>query len=360
MNKQSIGGGVHPKFETLRDTFAALGETSAGFAVCIRGETVVDLWTEGKWQQCSVVHLFSVSKPLAALCVLRLVHKGDVVLDAAVADYWPEYAAAGKAKTTVRHVLAHLAGLVAFSEQQETELLYDWSECVRRIAAEAPAWPPGERHGESALLYGYLAGEIIRRVDGRSLASFFQEEIAQPLGLEIFVGIPGQHLSRAVDVEDHGGEWKSGLLAGAPDLRKRALENPPGLLDTHILNSRSWRQAEIPAVNAHSGAVALAKLYGVLASATRSKEVLSPALFGEMTHVHAEGLDAVFGLPASYGLGMRLDGGPYRCAEFGYGGIGGSVAYGNREHDMGFAFVTGTLRGPERSVALEKALLDLI
>lgn len=360
MPKQAITGTVYPKYESLKAAFAALDEPSAGFAVQIGGETVVDLWSEGKWQQGSVVHLFSVTKPLAALCVLRLVDRGSLSLDAAVADYWPEYAAEGKENTTLRQILAHQAGLVAFREPQETALLYSWDECVTRIAAEAPAWIPGERHGESALLYGHLAGEIVRRVDGRRLADFFQDEIAQPLGLDIHIGLPDEHQARAIDVEDRDGVWKSDLLDGAPDLQRRALANPPGLLDPDIVNSREWRRAEIPAVNGHSGAVALAKLYGVLANARASEQIISPALFDQMVRVHAEGTDAVFGIPASYGLGMRLDGGPFRCAEFGYGGIGGSVAFGNRKRDMSFAFVTGTLRGPERAIALEKALLELI
>lgn len=357
---ERIAGTVHPKFAPLREAFAALEETSAGFAVQLDGETVVDLWTSGKWVQKSIVNVFSVTKPLAALCVLRLVDRGDIDLDADVDDYWPEYAANGKESTTVRQILANQAGLVAFSAPHETTLLYDWDGCVRRIAAEALAWPPGKRHGEAALLYGYLAGEIVRRVDGRGLSRFFQDEIAQPLGLDIHFGLSDEHLARAVDVEDPGGRWKSDLLGSAPDLRRRALGNPPGLLDPGTLNSREWRKAEILGVNGHSGAVALAKLYGVLANARSSEQVISSALFDEMVRVHAEGEDAVFGMPVSYGLGMRLDGGPFRSAEFGYGGIGGSVAFGNRARNMSFAFVTGTLRGPERAMAFEKVLVELI
>lgn len=360
MKPHTVEGSVHPSFTGVREAFAGLADDNAALAIEIDGERVVDLWTAPKWRRHSLVHLFSVTKPLAALCVLRLVDRGVILLDEPVTTYWPEYGAAGKAATTVRQVLANQAGLVAFAAPQPTAILYDWQRCIAAIETEAAAWPPGERHGESALLYGHLAGELIRRTDGRTLGAFFREEIAAPHGLDIHIGVRGGDLGRVVDVEDEHGAWKAELLAGAPDLRRRALDNPPGLLDPGVLNGQAWREAEIPAVNGHSGAAALARLYGTLADPATSTAIISEPLLAEAIRVHADGMDAVFDMPAAYGLGFRLDGGPFKLAEFGYGGIGGSVAYGNRSRKLGLAFVTGTLRGPERAVAMEEALMKLL
>lgn len=162
---------------------------------------------------------------------------------------WPEFGQRGKGETTIRQLLAHQAGVVAFAELPPLEVVLDWDRCVAQLAAEAPAWAPGTRHGESALFDGHLLGEIVRRINGRGVSTYLREEIAEPFGIDIYIGVDGETAKRVADVEDAGGAWRVQMLEGASDLRRRALENPLGLLVPDILNSEVWGRAEIPAVN---------------------------------------------------------------------------------------------------------------
>jgi len=359
---ERIHGDVAPGFEPMRDAYAALDEPGSALAVVIDGEPVVDLWTGEGWERDTLVHVFSTTKPLGALCLLRLVDAGRVGLDDRVTSIWPEYGAAGKAATTVRQLLAFQGGVVAFADPQPLDLLLDWDRCAAQLAAEAPTWTPGSAHGEPALVYGHLVGELVRRIDGRSLGTYFREEVAEPLGLDTHIGVTGAAAERVTDVEDPGGAWAAALLDGADDLKRRGLVNPPGLLDPPVLNSAAWRAAEIPAANAHTTARSLARLYSALARGGEldGTRLLSEDLLDEALRVHAEGPDAVFGMPVSVGLGWRLDGGPFAHAEFAYGGIGGTLAYGNRERRMGLAFTVRHLAGFDRAMALEQALLPLL
>jgi CubicO group peptidase (beta-lactamase class C family) len=357
----AIEGEARPQFEPMRDALAALAEPGCALAVEIDGEPVVDLWTTDGWQRDTIVHLFSGSKPMPALCVLRLVDQGRLELDQRVTSVWPEYGAAGKDQTTVRHLLAHQAGVVAFADPQPVEVLLDWDRCIAQIEAEPPEWPPGARHGEHALLYGHLLGELVRRIDGRGVRDYFREEIAAPLGIDIHVGVSGETAARAAQVTDPGGRWRA-QLDGVGELMRRGLENPPGLMHTQVLNGPAWREAEIPAVNVHASARALARLYTALAGGgeLNGKRIISSDLLDEALRVQVDGQDAFFGMNVAYGLGFRLDGGPFALAEFGYGGIGGTVAFANRSRGVAFAFVTASLGGFDRAMALERALAELL
>jgi CubicO group peptidase (beta-lactamase class C family) len=360
---ERIHGEVAPGFEPMRDAYAALDEPGSALAVMIDGELVVDLWTGEGWERDTLVHVFSTTKPLGALCLLRLVDAGKLALDDKVTSVWPEYGAAGKEATTVRQLLAFQGGVVAFADPQPLDVLLDWDRCVAQVAAEAPAWEPGTKHGEPALLYGHLVGELVRRLDGRSLGTYFREEIAGPLGLDTHIGTTGEAAARVIDVQDPDGSWAAELRDGADDLKRRSLENPPGLLDPAVLNSARWRAAEIPAANAHSDARSLATLYGALGRGGEldGTRLISEDLLDEALRVHAEGVDAVFGMPVQLGLGWRLDGaGVFPNAEFAYGGIGGSLAYGSRERRMGMAFTVRHLAAFDRALALDQALLKLL
>ena len=360
---ERIHGDVAPGFEPMRDAYAALDEPGSALAVVIDGEPVVDLWTGEGWERDTLVHVFSTTKPLGALCLLRLVDAGRVGLDDRVTSIWPEYGAAGKAATTVRQLLAFQGGVVAFADPQPLDLLLDWDRCAAQLAAEAPTWTPGSAHGEPALVYGHLVGELVRRIDGRSLGTYFREEVAEPLGLDTHIGITGPAAARVTDVEDPDGSWAAALRDGADELKRRGLENPPGLLDPAVLNGAAWRAAEIPAANAHTDARSLARLYSALARGGEldGTRLLSEDLLAEAVRVHGDGVDAVFGMPVQVGLGWRLDGaGVFPHAEFAYGGIGGSLAYGSRERRMGVAFTVRHLAEFDRVLALDQALLPLL
>ena len=190
-----IDGSCDPRFDAVRSAFIenfAKGDLGASCAVTLEGEPVVDLWGGHRdlarrtpWERDTIVNVWSTTKMLTALCVLMLHDRGILSVDAPMADYWPEFAANGKADVLVRHVLGHTAGLPVFDELVDDLALFDWAECCRRLAAQAPRWNPGEELGYHSETQGWLLGELVRRVDGRSLGTFFRDEVAGPLGLEI-------------------------------------------------------------------------------------------------------------------------------------------------------------------------------
>ena len=200
-----IAGDVAPGFDAVRDAFERcfdeLGETGAAFSARVRGRPVADLWGGEGFRRDSLVHVYSVTKPMAAFCVLVLFDRGLVGLDDAVARYWPEFGQAGKERTTVRQLVSHQAGLIALREPQPGAVLLDWDRTCALLAAEAPWWEPGSGHGEHALFYGHLCGELVRRVDGRSLGAFWREEVARPWQLDFHIGLGAAERSRVVDLE---------------------------------------------------------------------------------------------------------------------------------------------------------------
>ncbi|MFQ5697389.1 MAG: serine hydrolase domain-containing protein, partial [Myxococcota bacterium] len=184
-------------FEGVRDAFVANfergAESGASVAITRDGELVVDLWAGdagpdgGPWQRDTIVNVYSTTKTMTALCVLILADRGDVDLDAPVARYWPEFARNGKSGVLVRHLMSHSAGLSGFEPPlRSPEELYDWNGIVSRLAAQAPWWEPGSQSGYHAVTQGYLLGEVVRRVSGRSLGTFFREEVAAPLGADFY------------------------------------------------------------------------------------------------------------------------------------------------------------------------------
>jgi CubicO group peptidase (beta-lactamase class C family) len=337
--------GLEPVAQAFARCFEELGELGAGVCAYVDGEPVVDLWG-GSWRRDTIVNVFSVTKPLAATCLLLLRERGRVELDEPVASYWPEFSSGA----TVRHVLAHQAGLVALREPQPTELLFDWDRATGLLAAEEPWWEPGTAHGEHALWYGHLVGELVRRIDGRSLGAFFREELAESWGLDFHVGVGASELERVAPVEDPGGAWQAEVLSDARELYRLALDNPPGLVRPEVLNGRAWRTAEIPAVNGHGTARAVARFYACL------PELLGADSLAEALSVQAEGRDVLLDDERRWGLGFGLfDGG-----DFGFGGIGGSLGYGNLERRLGFAYLTSRMGSHDRAETVAKALLDAL
>ena len=308
------------------------------------GSWVIDLWggqadAAGRpWGRDSLVQPYSVTKPFAAVCALVLADRGDLDLDAPVQRYWPEFTA----PATVRHVLSHQAGVVALNEPCPTETFYDWTRMCDLLAAQTPQWEPGTAPGESALFYGHLTGEIVRRIDGRMPGRFLREEVSGPLELDFHIGLAPTLQSRVVDLV--GLEDATWLNRGTPDLYMRAMSNPPGALDPAVVNSAAWRAAEVPAVNGHGTARGTAGLYAALISG----DVLSADLLAEATTTHCSGVDAVFGEPVSWGLGFAVE-----DEGFGMGGTGGS--YAGAADGYAFAFVTAAMGNHDRATAIENA-----
>jgi CubicO group peptidase (beta-lactamase class C family) len=345
-------GSVAPGLEAVRDVFSTvLAEqrgTGAAVAAWHDGRWIVDLWggtatADGSrlWVQNSMVQPYSVSKPFAAMCALLLIDRGLVDLDSPMQRYWPEFTA----PATIRHVLSHQAGVVAIETPTDTAAFYDWDRMCALLAAQQPAWPPGTAHGESALFYGHLVGEIVRRVDGRSLGQFLRDELCNPAGLDFIVGLTPEEQTHAVELT----YLEDIETASASDLYARATSNPPGSRDPTVVNSAAWRAAEIPAINGHGTARGIAGLYAALLRG----ELLSPALLREATSVQCSGIDAVFGHENAWGLGFGIDDQGY-----GMGGLGGSFggACTRDGANYAIAFVTGTMGSHERGERVENAL----
>ncbi len=349
------GQGVAPGFEPVADAFAdvleqqtAAGGTGAALAVWHGGDWVVDLWggyvDEGRtrrWHRDTLVMPYSVTKPFAALPALLLADRGVLDLDAPLAGYWPELTAS----TTLRQVLSHQSGVVVLDEPAAEEAFYDWELMCSLVAAQSPQWPPGTACGESALLFGHLVGEVVRRVDGRTPGRFLREEVCLPHDLDFCIGLRDDELRRTADLTGFGAELVR-AQEGSPVMR-RALANPPGALDPAVVNGERWRRAEVPAVNGHGSARGVAGMYVAL----ESGRVLSAAMHREMTTVAASGVDRVLGSPARWGLGVGIDDDGY-----GMGGVGGSAGWWSTDGRYALGFTTGWVGDFDRQTLLENAV----
>ena len=303
-----VQGFADGRFRPVRQCFAGILSaqpgTGAAFAAWCDGRLVADLWggyadsgRRRRWEAGSVVQPYSVSKPFAAVCALRLVQAGRLDLDAPVQRYWPGF----RAPATVRQVLSHQAGVVMLDRPVPTGAFYDWDWLCALLAAQQPAWEPGTAHGESALFYGHLVGELVRRVDGRSVGRFLAEEICGQAGLDFAFGLSPAQQARAVDLTGLDDAFRAGNTAGRPALYRLATTNPPGAQDGAVVNSAAWRAAEIPAVNGHGTAAAVAGFYHALATGS----LLSPGMLAEAVTPQCAGPDRVFGRGQRLGARLR-------------------------------------------------------
>lgn len=358
-----IKGHCDPRFRPLQrvfeENFRSGGEIGAAVAVMFDGEPVVDLWggyldseKTRPWQRDTIVNVFSTTKGMTALCAHRLVEQGRVDLDAPVARYWPEFSQAGKENIPVRWLLSHRSGVAAVKELLSPETLYDWDAMVTALAAQEPWWMPGEKHGYHAVTYGWLVGEVVRRVTGGSLGTYFRDEIAVPLGLDFHIGLADDEHGRVSDMtplipdpDADGVQLATVMLSDPEGMSARAFMNPPSLAVAP--NNAEWRRAEIPAANGHGTARSLARVYGALArgGTIDGVHVLSPE---SIARCHAEqsfGSDAVLMVETRFGLGFMLNQqrregnfGPSPRA-FGHTGAGGSFAYADPDARIGFGYV---------------------
>jgi CubicO group peptidase (beta-lactamase class C family) len=353
----AVGGEVAPGFEPVRETYAEIlesgAETGAAVAAYVHGRQVADLWG-GSVGRDGLVHVYSVTKPLAAACALWLVDRGRIGLDTPVTAVWPEYAAGGKGATTLRHLLCHQGGLLGWRRPQPLEALLDHARAAELLAAEPAWWPPGSAHGEHALFYGTLLGEVVRRVDGRSLGALFREEIAGPWQLDAHIGLAPEQEARVVPLTDPGGGWAAGLLAGKDEAYRLALDNPRALAHLDVVNSAAWRRAEVPAVNAHASARAIARFYAGLlgGGALDGVRVLGARTVAAMTSPQASGPDRLLGEDVTWGLGVGMEEGGW-----GMGGIGGSLGWADPASGLAWAYVTTRMGDFERALGIERALL---
>ena len=352
-----ILGSVAPSYASVREVFADVlaGQpgTGASFAVWHDGAWVVDLWGgyadaghTRPWRHDTLVMPYSVTKPFTALCVLTLVDRGLVDLDAPMQRYWP----ALRAAASVRDVLSHRAGVVVLEQDAPEEAFYDWELMCSLLAREEPAWAPGTAQGESALFYGHLLGQVVRAVDGRTVGRFLREEICGPHDLDFHIGLGDAELARAADLTGFDAEFRA-AQEDALELYRRAIANPPGARDPRVVNGERWRRAEVPAVNGHGTARAVAEFYVALAHG----RLVGPALVEELTRGRGAEPELVVGGEREWGLGVALDPDGY-----GMGGVGGSFGWWSEAGRYAVAFLTGHIGDHDRGDRLENAVRDVL
>jgi len=346
-----INGFAQPRFAAVREAFAANFETGqelgARFTLVERGELVVDLWAGFADRQRTrpfnartLTPVFSTTKAVAALLIARLVDQGRLDYGQPVADVWPEFAQAGKEAITVEQVMSHQEGLSGFPEEMEPALWFDWDAICAKLAAMAPLWPPGSASGYHPITFGYLAGEIFRRVDGRTMGAALREDLAQPFGLDLWIGLPDAEHSRVADLQRPNALPNFGEINEAT---KAAFltpwSSPAGR------GQAEWRRIEIPSANGHATAEALARLMGALANGgwLEGETILSPALIAEASRERIRGQDLVLPFVMSWGAGfMRNE--PVKVwgageVTFGHSGWGGSCAFADPETGLAGAYV---------------------
>jgi len=349
-----VEGDCDARFAAVRGAFAAGFtdglEVGASVAVEVDGQRVVDLWGgwadaahDRPWARDTIACVFSCTKGLAAIALLHLVDTGRVDLDAPVALYWPEFAAEGKDTLRVRWLLTHEAGLSAISRGMPFGSLSDWDAMVDALAAQAPAWEPGRGHGYHGVTFGHLVGEVVRRVDGRTIGRYLADEITGPLGATCFLGLPESQDARTAEMSIELDPAARTFFShwGPDDLGPKSFGNPPDCNVIDHTNSRAFRAAEIPAANAHADARALARVYGALGVG----DLLSPDLVEEAGRTHVEGDDLVMGLPTRFGLGFEItmpeaefSFGP-GARTFGHNGSGGSLGFLDPDTGVSFGYV---------------------
>ena len=372
----TIDGHCDLRFTAVREKFFAnfTGRGDVGAAVCVYvdGVPVVDCWgghadaaRTRPFGPDTIVSVASTTKGMVALCAHMLAERGKLDLDAPVARYWPEFAAAGKQDIPVRWLLSHRAGLPAIRRALPAGALFDWTAMTAALAETAPWWTPGERHGYHAVTYGHLVGEVIRRVDGRSVGAFLRDEVTGPLRADFFIGVPEEADGRAAEVlpPPPPGEptiWDT-LLADPESVSGRTFLNPPRPLG--LVNTRAWRAAEIPGANGHTSARGVARAYAALARGGELDGVrlLAPATIEGAIAEQSRGRDAVLTLPTRFATGFMLGmpGGIFNCGPgrrtFGHPGHGGSIGFADPDARVGFGYVTNqyvtsTATHPDRRV----------
>jgi CubicO group peptidase (beta-lactamase class C family) len=318
MSDGAVGGFARDEFAGVRRAFEAnlaSGEDlGASFCATLEGETVVDLWggwaDEARtrpWRADTLVNVYSTTKTMTALTALLVADRGDLDFDAPVAKYWPEFAAGGKSDVKVSHLMSHSAGLSGWREPIAREDLYDWDKVTALLAAQEPYWKPGSAPGYHAMTQGYLVGEVVRRITGKSLGTVFREEIARPLGADFHIGMPASEDHRVADLvpPPPGGA----IGAGDPsELVKNMSTNPP--IDPHDTRTRAWRAAEIPAAGGQGNARSVAEIHVLLANGgvARGNRILSEAGCRKALEVQIEGKDLILGMDVRYGMGFGLPG----------------------------------------------------
>jgi CubicO group peptidase (beta-lactamase class C family) len=364
-----VGGTWDDRFIAVRDALGSLVDSGAdvGCSACVvvEGEVVADVWAghadadrTRPWQSDTITNVWSTTKTMTALTALLLVDRGELDVDAPVAQYWPEFAANGKEGVLVRHLLSHTAGLPGWDPPLTAEQVCDWEVATSALAAQATWWEPGTASGYHALSQGHLVGEVIRRVTGDTIGAFFAKEIAGPLEADFQIGTDPADFDRIANViapPDH----KLGAEATPPagSVAERVFKSVPDLTAQYAWTER-WRRSEQPAANGHGNARSVATINAVVSNGGSSGgvQILSTSPEELIFREQCNGTDLVLGGPLRHGIGFGLPNeaipfpSPRTCF---WGGWGGSLVINDFQNRMTVAYVmnrmgdgtTGDLRG---------------
>ncbi len=375
-----INGSCPDRFAIVRETFAAnfedapegLNELAARFSVCLDGELVLDLWAghadtarTRPFEGDTLVPVFSTGKAVMSLMIAHAVERGLIAYDQPVAEVWPEFGQAGKHQITLAQMMSHQAGLPGFAQSIEPALWFDREAVVDRLAAQAPMWPPAAASGYHPITIGFLAGEVFRRVDGRSMGQALREDFAEPFGLDLWIGLPGA---------EHGRIAQLRKPASAPDLGTIDAIKRSAFLDRGSSpggrGSAEWRMAEIPSANLHGRADALARIMGIVATGglMEGRRVLSGSTCAQATTERIQGPDKVLPFTMSWAAGFTRNAGldifgPNPEA-VGHCGWGGSMVMADPARGLSAAYVmtrqSPHLIGDPRALRLVEALFSAL
>jgi len=401
-----IYGFVRPGLEAVRDAFAQnfAERREAGASCCVvrHGETLVDIWAGEQapgqpWRRDTIVNVFSTTKGAAALCCAILADRGLLDYNEKLSSYWPEFGAEGKENVTVAEALSHQAGVcgIRHADAGDTgvhfsmEELFDQEKTAAQLARQKPFWVPGSKNGYHAVTYGNICAEIVRRISGETLGTFFRKNVAEPLGVDFHIGLPDTEDFRVApmipsDPSSNGGADPASQSQAAikfikaaktPEQREilqglRSAFTNPILHDVDgipVMNSAVWRRAELPAVNGHTNAAALARMYCCLARGGELDGVrlLTPGSVRAATRLNCFRKDLVLGFKVRWGMGFMLNDplvglqGP-NLGSFGHAGMGGSMGFADPLHGLGFGYAMSRmsphLNGDPRSLRLIESL----
>ena len=341
----------------FQENFTHFGELGAAVSIWHRGQSVLELQggfrdarRETLWTDDTLVLFWSATKGLGSACLLHLLQERGIALEQPVAEFWPEFAKNGKAAITLAQLLSHQAGLVALDQAVEVT---DYAAVVKALEKQKPLWPPGAAHGYHARTFGFLIDELVRRIDSRSIGEYWREVFAEPLGLDIWIGLPAEENNRVATIYPAKASGAPPdefyrALATPGTLQRRTFTSPHGLHAVSAMNSPENRARAIVSFGGIGSATSLAKFYAVLANGGElgNRRFFRPETIAQMTTTLTSGIDRIFEIPTAFSAGFMKDPpetnrrvfGPSSLA-FGHPGAGGSHAFADPENNLAFAYV---------------------
>ncbi|MBC79402.1 MAG: hypothetical protein CMQ33_01040 [Gammaproteobacteria bacterium] len=374
----TIEGHVAAGFEPVRDIFAEFWEDiEVGASCCAlhQGEIVVDIWGGFKspemttlWQSDTLINVYSTTKGMASLAIAILFDEGLIDYDEKVIAYWPEFGAEGKQDVTVGQLLSHQAGLCGVETKLEVADLYDFDKMVNLLAAQKPLWEPGTAVGYHAITWGYLPGELVRRITGKTLGQYFREKVAEPLGADFYIGLPDSEMSRCGTLIGPNRARKKPRMTEVPkmpDLYPISLQNP-SIAPYRDASSDVWRRAEIAAANGQANARGIARIYAALANGglLNGTKIISPEAIAESRKLEVDGeMDLVVGVPVrrARGFMLNIEGayGPFNDS-FGHGGAGGSSGFADPHNNVGFGYAMNQMQADAAATPRSMKLVECL